>query len=268
MIKINYIIPDEFDKLDDIAKYNISICDKFKKADYLELSCISWLKNDLKRNYQDLEQLFRYLNLNSYVIANTIQIIPEDLEINYPNKIINQNSKFDFIQNEQNVENVENEENEEIKSLIYIAKISCMGKEDSLKELLKHHLTYEDNFECLKKSGCLMTKDKEEIKQQIKDVNEISKLLECKLKLDLEFYHPYDSINYIIQDLKIKYDKEPEKIICGEIGTNKVWAIMLDGQIISPIGWIIKNKINTDLNDKKNFEYELIDFRKIKIDKI
>ena len=42
----------------------------YKKLDYLELSCISWLKINSNRDYQDLEELFRYLNIDIYIIYN------------------------------------------------------------------------------------------------------------------------------------------------------------------------------------------------------
>ena len=40
MIKINYKEPEETETMDEVARHNIQICDEYKKADYLELSCI------------------------------------------------------------------------------------------------------------------------------------------------------------------------------------------------------------------------------------
>lgn len=263
MIKINYKQPELSESKDEIAQHNIKICDKYKKADYLELSCISWLKIDSSRNYQDLEELFRFMNLDSYVIAQTITNIPIGLEIGSPNKLA---SNSDELTNTIDTNQTQ---------LEYVAKITCMGKEDSMKELLKHHTSYEENFECLSKTGCLMaikqetTKEDEEKISQTQGVEEVKKLLGCELKLDLELYKPMDSINYIISDLVSKYGREPEKVICGEVGTKKVWALMLDGQIISPIGWMEKNtnQENQENQEEKLIDYELIDFRKIKIEK-
>lgn len=269
MIKINYKEPTELETPDDIAVFNIKICDKYKKADYLELSCISWLKIDTKRNYQDLEQLFRHLNLDSYIIAQSVKNIPTGLRIGKPNELnLDENTKS--TENNKNIENSE---------LGYIAKITCMGKDDSIKELLKYHQNWEENFECLEKTGCFMSikqdtsKEEEEKISHTKGVNEVKKLLECKLKLDFEYYNIRESIDFIINDLEIKYGKKPEKIICGEIETNKVWALMIDGQIVSPIGWIEKI-----INQKENgaicpemtnstIDYELVDFRKIKMER-
>lgn len=270
MIKINYKEPEQSESKDEIAQHNIRICDQYKKADYLELSCISWLKIDSTRNYQDLEELLRFMNLDSHVIAQTITNIPQGLEIGKPNKS-NKSTDID-------VDTFTSTSNDDCTQLEYVAKITCMSKEDSMKELLKHHTSYEENFECLKKTGCMMainqptTKEEEEKISQTQGMNEVKKILECKLKLDLELYKPMDSINYIISDLVVKYGKEPEKVICGEIGTNKVWALMLDGQIISPIGWMEKNTNQVNLENQENqenktTEYELVDFRKIKIEK-
>lgn len=256
MIKINYKEPEQAESKDEIAQYNIKICDQYKKADYLELSCISWLKIDSARNYQDLEELLRFMNLDSYVIAQTISNIPQGLEIGKPNKSTNLDETINTNNNDQT-------------QLEYVAKITCIGKEDSMKELLKHHTSYEENFECLKKTGCIMaikketTKEEEEKISQTQGVEEVKKLLGCELKLVLEMYKPMDSINYIISDLVNKYGREPEKVICGEIGINKVWSLMLDGQIISPIGWMEKHT-NKEINP---LDYELIDFRKLKIEK-
>lgn len=262
MIKINYKQPEQTETKDEVAQYNIKICDKYKKTDYLELSCISWLKNDSKRNYQDLEKLLRFMNLDSYVIAQTISNIPQGLEISKPNKSSNINN-FDS--------SIKSDNYTQLK-LEYVAKIICMGKEDSMKELLKYHTSYEENFECLKKTGCVLAIKKEEEEEknsQTQGMEEVKKILECELKLDLEVYKAIDSINYLISDLVNKYGREPEKIICGEIGTNKVWALMLDGQIISPIGWMEKytnQEIEKQEIDKT--DYELIDFRKIKMEKV
>ena len=250
MIKINYKIPENNESLEEIARANIIMSDKFKKNDYLEMSCISWLKINSNRDYQDLEQLLRHLNLDSHVIAHPIKMIPENLEIGLPN------------------------ENNLIEQFEYVIKISCKPKEDALKELLQIHNSYEDNYDCLKKAGCFKVKKvepKQEIKEKldsIKGITDSQKVINCELKLDFTFYKPIESINYIIEDLTNQYKKIPEKIICGEFNENKVYGLMIDGQIISPIGWMEKTN-NNILNSNQQIEkdYELIDFRTIKIEK-
>jgi hypothetical protein len=274
MIKINYKEPEQTETKDDIAKYNIKISEKYKKLDYLELSCISWLKIDKQRNYQNLEELFRTENLDSHVISQTVPNIPEGLEIGLPNK-----------ENSKTVNELDNELDKELdKKLEYVAKIICMNKEDSLNELLKYHLSYEENFECLKNTGCIMSinKDKSQEEEekilQTKGVEEVKKILNCELKLEFELFKPMDSINFIIEDLKSKYGKCPQKIICGEIENDKVYALTIDEQIVSPIGWIEKKRVldnineTNDINETNNInekiECELIDFRKIKMERV
>jgi len=271
MIKINYKNPEPTELSDNIAIENIIISDKFKKADYLEISCISWLKLDSNRDYQDLECLFRSLNLDSHLIAQSaLKIkIPEDLEINFPNeKIITEPLK-------------------------YIIKISCKKKEDAINELLLYHTSYEENYNCLKTTGCLMVKKKDKIDLELnkkmsedKNILEITKILECKLKLDFTYFKPTESLNYIIDDIIARIGKTPEKKVCGEINGNKFYGLTINNEIISPIGWIEKENIknsdieevtqNIELNEKyKNIincnsnsvEFELIDLRTIKIEK-
>jgi hypothetical protein len=287
MIKINYKNPEENETREDVARANIIISDKFKKGDYLEMSCISWLKLDSKRDYQDLEQLLRHLNLDSHIIAQPVKVIPENLEISFPNGNIS------------------------LEPLEYAVKISCRPKEEALQELLLVHPNYEQNFECLKKTGCFMVKktdpilEVEENLSNTKGVDQVKKVLDCELKLDFTYFKPMESIDFIINDLTKQYGKEPEKIICGEANGNKVYGLMISGQIVSPIGWMEKkiklnhnnkrvqtesnfeseleldmenneysekNKNITNItNDKIEFEYdyeyELIDFRTIKIEK-
>lgn len=249
MIKISYIEPTHTETPDSIARSNIMISDRFKKADYLEMSCISWLKNNSERNYQDLEKLLRNLNIDSHVIAYPIKIIPEGVELGMPN--INKNDNLNI--NPYNFE--------------YTVKISCKYKKDAINELLSFHPSYEHNFECLKKTGCLMTKNSNsELNLNIsKEHEDIKKVLDCKLKLNFEYYKPIESIHYLIDDLKIKYGLEPEKKACGEINGNKVYGLTLNDDIASPIGWIEKKICMND--SEENIEYELIDFRNLKIEK-
>ena len=246
MIKINYREPEENENVEDIARHNIIISDKFKKIDYLEMCCISWLKLDIERDYQDLEQLFRNLNLDSYVIAHPIQKIPDNIELNYPNgKISNE-------------------------ILTFTVKILNKTKEESMNELLSIHSSYDENFKCLKKTGCLMLKNNNsEVVKNLPDepqINEIKKVLDCKLKLEFTVFDSLKSIDLIIENLTNEYGKKPEKIICGESNSNKVYGLTIDGKIISPIGWIEKNNEIISTSNNK-IEIELIDFRKVKIER-
>lgn len=270
MIKINYKEPEELETPDDVALFNIKISDKYKKSDYLELSCISWLKIDSNRNYRDLEQLFRHYNLNSYIIAQSISEIPNGLRIAKPNETKTQTQNQDNLENKLEMDLKIKTDQKELK---YIAKIICADPNDSMRELLKHHLSWEDNYNCLEFAGCLMTIEHETNKEednktvQIQGADEIKKILDCKLKLDLEYYTVEESIDFIINDLANKYGKKPEKNICGEVGTNKVWALMINGEIVSPIGWMEKQIDKNEQNEQneQNVQMELIDFRKVKM---
>ena len=118
-------------------------------------------------------------------------------------------------------------------------------------------------------------------KNNIEDYEKIKKVLECKLKLDFTYFKPYESINYIIEDLTNKYGKNPEKITCGEINGKKINALMINNEIVSPIGWIEKNFEPDTFPSEESYQdfisnnndyltmidYELVDFRKIKIEK-
>ena len=235
MIKINYKNIEKDELSDDISIYNIKIADKYKKKECFELGCVSWLKNDPNRNYQQLEQLLRYLNVDSHLIAKPVQ-----------NTFVNLN----FI-NDSNLE--------------YIVHIECKFKVDCINELTLYHDSYESNYKCLK-TNYLMIKENNKISIDSisNNINTIidketeynKKIINSSLKFDFIYYNAKESINFIIDDLIQKHNKEPNKIICGEINNKKVNAIMLNNEIASPIGWI---ETDTD--------YQLIDFRTIKIEK-
>lgn len=254
MIKINYKNAEDNESKDDISIHNIKESYKYKKNDYIEISCIAWLKNDITRDFQHLEDLLRKLNIDLYIIAQPINDIPNNVVISYPNdKIITE-------------------------PLLYIAKIINKSREEVLKEIELIHNSYMDNFECLKKTGCLMINNKskdnmiesniqsnlELYQNNLIENNEIKKVLASELKINCEYLKTNESINFIIEDIIRKYGKNPEKIACGEINGNKVNALMINNQIVSPIGWIENENIMDSNNEKV---YELIDFRNIKVEK-
>lgn len=237
MIKISYKNPDESDSPDDICKYNMILSDNYKNLQAFSQSSLAWLKNDSTRNYQDLEKLLRELNLDTHLIARPLD-----------NNILNDISKL-FIPNRT----------EQPENLEYMLLVSCRNKEEALKELSLYHLSYDENFECLDKTGCLSTEssnneDWQKTFSYNSDNNPKENLiLDSKLKYEFIRVNGKESINVIIQDLIIKYNKEPEKTVCGKLGEVDIYALTLDGQISSPIGWI-----------EKDDDYQLIDFRMIK----
>lgn len=237
MIKISYKNPDESDSPDDICKYNMILSDNYKNLQAFSQSSLAWLKNDSTRNYQDLEKLLRELNLDTHLIARPLD-----------NNILNDISKL-FIPNRT----------EQPENLEYMLLVSCRNKEEALKELSLYHLSYDENFECLDKTGCLSTEssnneDWQKTFSYNSDNNPKENLiLDSKLKYEFIRVNGKESINVIIQDLIVKYNKEPEKTVCGKLGEVDIYALTLDGQISSPIGWI-----------EKDDDYQLIDFRMIK----
>lgn len=237
MIKISYKNPDESDSPDDICKYNMILSDNYKNLQAFSQSSLAWLKNDSTRNYQDLEKLLRELNLDTHLIARQLD-----------NNILNDISKL-FIPNRT----------EQPENLEYMLLVSCRNKEEALKELSLYHLSYDENFECLDKTGCLSTEssnneDWQKTFSYNSDNNPKENLiLDSKLKYEFIRVNGKESINVIIQDLIVKYNKEPEKTVCGKLGEVDIYALTLDGQISSPIGWI-----------EKDDDYQLIDFRMIK----
>jgi len=233
MIKISYKNPDESESPDDICKYNMILSDNYKNLQAFSQSSLAWLKNDSTRNYQDLEKLLRELNLDTHLIARPLD-----------NNILNDITKL-FIPNRT----------DQPKNLEYMLLVSCRSKEEALKELSLYHLSYEDNFECLYKTGSYnSTEDLQKNFSYNSDNNPKENLiLDSKLKYDFIRVNGKESINVIIQDLISKYNKEPEKTVCGKLGEEDIYSLTLDGQISSPIGWI-----------EKDDDYQLIDFRMIK----
>ena len=215
MIKINLIEKDISESKEEVAEYNIKLSDEYKKLDCFNTACLGWLKNNCERNYQNLEELLRKLNLDTHLIAKPIDNIDEDYELLIPN--------------------------------------------GNKNKLLKYHKTYEENFKCLKETGCLFKRNKENINNQpIKENNvEVIKddnyqIINCLKKYNFNIMDGKSSINTIIEELKTQYNKTPEKIICGKVNNFDVYGLIINDEIASPIGWF-----------EKDSDYQLIDFRNI-----
>lgn len=238
MIKIGYKTPELTESPDDICKYNMTISDKYKNLQAFSQSSLAWLKNDSSRNYQDLEKLLRELDLDTHLIAKPLD-----------NILITDNSKL-FIPNREN----------QPDNLEFMLLVSCRSKEDALKELTMYHLSYDENFDCLSRTGCYISSELTEAIDWQKNFSYHSSnnpnenlILDSKLKYDFIQVNGKESINVIIQDLISKYNKEPVKTVCGKLGDQDVYALTFDGQISSPIGWV-------EYDD----DYKLIDFRMMK----
>ncbi len=238
MLKIKYIKPNENESPDEISIYNMKIADKYKHLQAFCQSSISWLKNDPDRNFQDLENLIRILELDTHLIAKPSKLEEtENFVIALPNKI-NDTNKYE-----------------------YVLLISCKPKEEAIKELLSYHDSYETNLSKLLATGTLTVANKQIKIDEIAGVEKSSldnsneKLIEkCELKYDFELVSDIELLNIIIEQIKNEKGVEPKKMLCGKFGDNNVYSLAIDGQIVSPIGWI---EYSID-------KIELIDFRKIK----
>ncbi len=241
MIRINYIKPTENESPDDIAIHNIVQSDKFKNLPAFCQSTVGWLRNDPNRNYQDLELLLRHLDLDTHLIAQPKETINiENFKITIPSKT-NDTDSYD-----------------------YVLWTSCKPREEAIKELLTYHTSYEENFECLSRTGCLTNIDRDFDINKISentnnsrsdsDSNNEKQIANSELKYEFVSMSTIDSLNIIIKDLMKKYNEEPQKMVCGKYGESDVYALVINGEIISPIGWIQYAPDNI----------ELIDFRSMK----
>ncbi len=238
MIRINYIYPNPDESPDDIAIHNIKISDKFKNLQTFCQSTVAWLKNDPNRDYQDLELLLRHLDLDTHLIAKPKEDIDiEKFVLKLPNKIKDTNN-YD-----------------------YLLWTACKPKEDALKELLTYHSSYEENFECLKNTGCLTNTDIDfdisKISHTNSDNESEKKIITCELKYDFVQLSSIESLNLIIGELKDKHGQDPQKMVCGKFGESNVYALVIGGVIVSPIGWIEHDETNKE-------SIEIIDFRNLK----
>ncbi len=238
MIRIAYKDIELTETSDDVSIYNLKISDQFKNLQSFCQSSLAWLRNDSTRNYQDLEKLLRQLDLDTHLIAKPVDF----------GNISEIKSKL-FIPNRQT----------QPTDLEYMLLVSCRNKEDALKELSLFHVDYEENYKCLEKTGCYAINQSTELK----DFNDFKYnpnenpnedlILNSKLKYDFVKVTGKESINTIIEDLVLKYNKEPEKIICGKLGSDDIYALTINGEISSPIGWV-----------EHSDDYKLIDFRMLK----
>ena len=237
MIKINYTKPnpEQNETPDDISIYNLKLSDKYKHLPSFCQASLAWLKNDSTRDYQKLEKLLRELNLDTHLIAKQLENGPNssNFKLCIPNKEIQQ------------------------PNLEYVLLFSCRSKSDSIKELGLYHTSYEDNYECLSKTGCYIDSkiadNIDNFSYNSLDNSNENLILKSLCKYDFVTVSGKESIDVIIQDLTTKYNKIPEKVPCGKLADKDIYALVLDGEIASPIGWV-----------EHEDTFQLIDFRTIK----
>ena len=237
MIKINYTKPESNEKPDDVCIYNLKLSDKYKHLPSFCQASLAWLKNDSTRDYQKLEKLLRELNLDTHLIAKQIENDPNSSNF----KLCIPNSNKEIQQS----------------NLEYVLLFSCRNKQDALKELGLFHTSYEDNFECLSKTGCYVdstiANNVDNFSYNSLENSNENLILKSICKYDFVTVSGKESIDVIIQDLTTKYSKIPEKFACGKLADKDIYALVLDGEIASPIGWV-----------EHEDTFQLIDFRTIK----
>ncbi len=237
MIKINYIKPNQEETPDEVSIYNMTLSDKFKNLQSFCQSSLAWLKNDSNRNYQDLEKLLRELNLDTHLIAKKFKLEDYPDSSNYklciPNRV------------------------EQPSYLEFVLLVSCRSKADALKELNLHSSSYDENYTNLLKTGCFVDNSLSdrvvEFSYSALDNTNENLVLSSQMKYDFIQVTGKEAVEVIIKDLTKKYEKEPEQKVCGKLGDKDIFGLVLNGEIASPIGWVIHDDI-----------YQLIDFRMIK----
>ena len=140
-------------------------------------------------------------------------------------------------------------------NLTYMLLVSCRPKSEAIKELENYHECYDINFNYLKQTGSFsnpnITNENENVNNKANsDYENEKKILNSELKYDFIVVTGKESIQVIYEDLVKRYEKEPEKKICGQLGDKDIFSLTINGEIVSPIGWI-------EVDD----DYKLIDFR-------
>jgi hypothetical protein len=232
MIKINYKQPEPTESPDDICIYNLKISDKYRNLKTFSESSVAWLKNDPTRNYQDLEILIRNLDLDTHLIAKPFN------KLEFPELVLS-------IPNRQT----------QPDNLTYMLLVSCRPKSEAIKELENYHECYDINFNYLKQTGSFsnpnITNENENVNNKANsDYENEKKILNSELKYDFIVVTGKESIQVIYEDLVKRYEKEPETKICGKLDDKDIFSLTINGEIVSPIGWI---EVDND--------YKLIDFR-------
>ena len=226
MLRILYNLPT-IETTDEIAINNITLSIKHFNLETLYHSSIGWILNDTSRTFQDLELLYRKLNVNAYLIS--IHKIPDELK----------NDKYFFKQY--------NDTKNEIK---YLCECVIEREEIALTLIYKQWLNYEENFENLKYSGHIDIHNKDEVKED----EMFEKLKNNQIVLEFKSLNPKESIEQLNKDIFNFTKEKPEISIVGKYDEDSPIMCFKNkkGELLSNIGWVIQNKDN-------NMEYTLID---------
>lgn len=199
----------------EVALYNMKVCDDNLSLQWFIVSAFGWLNANKDKNYQDLEKELRNRNFNTHLFAKKI-----NLENNM--KLILPNSQ---------------------KEGEYECIFSCRPKEYALKEVLKHHKSYEENFEKLVGAGSIHSEDEIKNKNVImfsdneKDKSDL--ISNNKRKIIIRRISPQEFISDIKKEIVKKYKKEPESVLHGITKDGApILMFCIDNKIVSNYGYV------------------------------
>ena len=226
MLRILYNLPTT-ESPDEIAINNITLSINHFNLETLYHSSIGWILNDTSRTFQDLELLYRKLNVNAYLIS--IHKIPDELK----------NEKY-FFKQYNNTKN-------EIK---YLCECVIEQEEMALTLINKQWNNYEENLENLKYSGHIDIHNKDEENED----EMFNKLKNNLIILEFKSLNPKESIEQLNKDIFLFTKEKPEINIVGKYDEDSPIMCFKNkkGELLSNIGWVIQNKDN-------DMEYTLID---------
>ena len=181
-------------------------------------SCATgWFKENPGKNNSDLEQELRKHNLNLYLIAD-----------------INPPPEYDTVSS-----------SDMSKRVKYMLVYSARNKDDSMKELLTHASSYEENFSRLNDAGSLITKGtdlsniKKENTKSYEEQSAYEKLTWNTCRISIKNITPDQYEQQLNQDMKVFTDnklKTEEKLVgMGRDGSG-VFGFFHQDKLVSRIG--------------------------------
>ena len=205
---------------DDNILQNMMLSDLYLNNSTTIAAAYSWVVQDNRRNFQDLEKFFRQNNFNTYLIARKI-----DIGDNFMLKTPNNN----------------------VEGLIYECYFCCKPKEIALQEVLDTCVSYDENFDNLSKSGnvCVITENIDNVEDKENNENSlIKKLMNNKIKLIFKKLNAKESIEQLSEDITRTTGIKPTISIIGKLNDDcPIMAFISgDGNMASNIAWSIKKE--------------------------
>lgn len=243
MYKFSFEKPSDTETDEDVVIHNLRTADDAHNLQYFTMSQLGWFKlYNNNTTYYDFEIFLRENNFNTHLFAHKLSVDVEKKDkfhLAYPNT------------------KIDDEINKQLK---YECFYSCRPKKYALDEVLQNWKSYEENLNALKISGhiCISDESKKDIftkKDIIFSENEInvSELIgENKLKIIAKYVSIQDSLNDIISDIKERTGKTPSpKLIAMHQDGSPIYALVVDKQIMSNIGYCIRYVKNDDGKDEQ-----------------